>query len=97
MPLETGRQRVIIEGVQPEINGGRYPIKRTVGEQVQVEADIFTDGHDALTAVLLCRTEKQQSGGKYCSNRWAMIAGAALSLYANWAATTIPCSPGLIT
>ena len=47
--------RVVIEGVAPEIDGGRFPIKRTVGEQVVVEVDIFTNGHDALAAVLLYR------------------------------------------
>ncbi len=52
---EQGRTRVIIEGVQPEIDGGRFPIKRTVGEPVVVEADLFTDGHDAITGVLLYR------------------------------------------
>ena len=53
-----GRKRVVIERVQPEIDGGRYPIKRVVGEQVSVEADIFADGHDALGGVLLVRREK---------------------------------------
>jgi len=46
---------VVIEGIQPAINAGRFPIKRTVGEQVVVEADIFTDGHDLLSAVLCYR------------------------------------------
>src|ERR671917_183025 len=44
--------RVIIEGVHPEIDGGRFPIKRTVGEEVVVTADIFAEGHDVLAAVL---------------------------------------------
>lgn len=57
------RRRVIIEGVRPEIDGGRFPIKRTVGEKVVVEADIFADGHDVLSAVLLYRHEKE--------TRWA--------------------------
>src|SRR5215469_97953 len=43
--------RVIIEGVEPEIDGGRFPIKRTVGEEVHVSADIYADGHDTLAAV----------------------------------------------
>jgi starch synthase (maltosyl-transferring) len=47
--------RVVIENVYPEIDGGRYPIKRVVGESVVVTADIFTDGHDAVSAVLLFR------------------------------------------
>jgi starch synthase (maltosyl-transferring) len=49
--------RVVIEGVQPEIEGGRYPAKRTVGEKVVIEADIFTDGHDAISGVLRYRKE----------------------------------------
>ena len=43
---------MIIEGVQPEIDGGRFPIKRTVGEEVVVAADIFAEGHDVLAAVV---------------------------------------------
>src|SRR5262245_21072492 len=44
--------RVIIENVRPEIDGGRFPIKRTIGERVHVTADIFADGHDVVVAVL---------------------------------------------
>ena len=47
--------RVVIEGVEPEIDGGRFPIKRTVGERVVVDADIFADGHEVLNASLLYR------------------------------------------
>jgi starch synthase (maltosyl-transferring) len=47
--------RVVIERVEPEIDGGRYAIKRTVGEKVRVSADIFADGHDQLGAILLYR------------------------------------------
>ncbi len=55
MSDEAGRQRVVIEGVEPEVDGGRFPIKRVVGERVVVEADAFTDGHDAITCRLLYR------------------------------------------
>jgi starch synthase (maltosyl-transferring) len=54
---EAGRKRVVIEGVKPEIDGGRFPIKRTPGERVVVEADAFTDGHDAISCRLLFRRE----------------------------------------
>ena len=54
-PAGQDRRRVVIEGVYPEIDAGRFPIKRTVGEEVEVEADVFADGHDALSAVLLFR------------------------------------------
>ena len=60
MNTENSRVRVVISGVQPEIDNGRFPIKRTVGEEVVVEADIFVDGHDALSAVLLYCHEKEQ-------------------------------------
>lgn len=52
-----GRRRVIIEGVKPQIDGGRFAIKRAVGEQVIVEADIFTDGHDAISCALWYRKQ----------------------------------------
>jgi starch synthase (maltosyl-transferring) len=57
--LESGkaRKRVIIEGVKPEIDSGRFPIKRTVGDRVRVEADMVTDGHDVIAAQLLYRRE----------------------------------------
>jgi starch synthase (maltosyl-transferring) len=50
-----GRQRVVIEKVSPEIDGGRFPIKRIVGEEVRVEADIFADGHEVVRAILSYR------------------------------------------
>ncbi|MFB6286634.1 MAG: maltotransferase domain-containing protein [Candidatus Bipolaricaulia bacterium] len=60
MPMsKPSRRRVAIEGVHPEINGGRFPIKRTVGERVVVEADVFADGHDVLAGVLLYRPAGQ--------------------------------------
>ncbi len=46
---------VIIENLQPLIDGGRYPIKRIVGEDLVVEADIFKDGHDVVAAILKWR------------------------------------------
>jgi starch synthase (maltosyl-transferring) len=54
-------RRVVIESVEPEIDGGRYPIKRTVGERVVVQADIHADGHDVLSAVVLYRREKESA------------------------------------
>ena len=55
---ERGRCRVVIENVAPEIEAGRFPIKRVIGENVVVEADIFADGHDSLAAVLKFRAEE---------------------------------------
>src|SRR5947209_11333851 len=58
MQAEMNRRRAIIEGVKPEIDAGRFPIKRTTGEKVIVEADVFTDGHEAVSAALLYRKEE---------------------------------------
>jgi starch synthase (maltosyl-transferring) len=52
-----GRKRVVIESVQPEIDAGRFPIKRIAGDTVEVEADVFADGHDRVTARLLYRLQ----------------------------------------
>ncbi len=51
-----GRSRVVIESVRPEVDAGQFPVKRVVGERVVVEADIFTDGHDEVAAVLCYRS-----------------------------------------
>src|SRR5262245_12602923 len=56
-PARNGRVRVVIEGVEPQIDGGRFPVKRAVGERVVVEADAFADGHDAIVCRLLYRHE----------------------------------------
>ena len=50
---------VTIENVQPLIDCGRYPIKRIVGEDLVVEADIFKDGHDVVAAILKWRVGKR--------------------------------------
>ncbi len=60
MQPEERRNRVIIEGVTPEIDAGRFPIKRIIGEETVVEADILADGHDALSGVLLYRKEGEE-------------------------------------
>ncbi|HVX11769.1 MAG TPA: alpha-1,4-glucan--maltose-1-phosphate maltosyltransferase [Pirellulales bacterium] len=59
MALDDGRRRVVIAQVQPQIDGGRYAIKRIVGEQVAVQAVAFADGHDLVRAVLRHRHESE--------------------------------------
>ncbi len=52
---------VVIEGVYPELDCGRYPVKREVGDRLEVWADIFKEGHDTIAAVVKYR-EKGASG-----------------------------------
>jgi starch synthase (maltosyl-transferring) len=47
--------RVVIDRVEPQIDGGRFAIKRVVGEEICVLADIYSDGHDLIGAALLYR------------------------------------------
>ncbi len=60
-PSVHALRRVVIERVEPEVDGGRFPIKRTVGEEVRVRADIYADGHDLLGAQLLYRAVGQSA------------------------------------
>jgi starch synthase (maltosyl-transferring) len=55
-----GRSRVVIEAASPEVDGGAFPAKRVIGDVVTAEADIFTDGHDLISAVLLHRPESSE-------------------------------------
>ncbi len=52
------KTRVIVESIQPEVDGGRFPVKRTVGERVDVTAHIFGDGHDHIRAQVFYKHEK---------------------------------------
>ncbi len=62
MGVDEDRRRVIIEAVRPEVDCGRFPIKRVIGERVTVEADAFTDGHDRV----VCRLHYRKGG----ASRW---------------------------
>jgi len=53
------RRTVIIENVAPTVDGGRYAVKREVGDVVDVEADIFKEGHDVIVAVLKYRRARE--------------------------------------
>lgn len=47
----------LIEDIYPSVDGGRYPVKRIVGETVEVWADIFRNGHDVTVAELIWQHE----------------------------------------
>ena len=77
--------RIYIEDIYPAVDAGRFPVKRIVGEIVQVWADIFRDGHAVLAAELLWRAE--------AAKRWIRV---PMRLDGNdrWAANFIPDGPG---
>jgi starch synthase (maltosyl-transferring) len=51
---------VVVEAVWPEIDGGRHAVKRIVGDRLEVQADIFREGHDAVAAVLKYRERDRE-------------------------------------
>jgi starch synthase (maltosyl-transferring) len=57
-PVE-GRKRVIIEEVQPQVDCGRYPAKRILGDAVTITAAVFGDGHDHVSGRLLYRLSSE--------------------------------------
>jgi starch synthase (maltosyl-transferring) len=67
--------RIQIENVWPQLDCGRYPVKRTVGEPVEVWADVFRDGHEVLGAAVRYRRAGQSRWQEapmrqYGSDRW---------------------------
>ena len=50
---------VVIECVRPEIDGGRWPVKREVGDDFEVLATVFAEGHGKIAAVLQVRAEDE--------------------------------------
>ena len=70
-----GRRRVVLEDVRPSVDGGAFPIKRAVGDEVVVEFDAFADGHDRIACTVLhrreCDSEWQEAAGEHVVNdRW---------------------------
>ncbi len=56
--MKPKNSAIVIENIYPELDSGRYPVKRIAGEPVNVSADIFKEGHDILSAVLKYRSKK---------------------------------------
>ncbi len=61
MKPTEGRRRVVIEEIQPVVDAGRYPAKRVLGDDVEVTAAIFGDGHDHIAARLLYRHSAERN------------------------------------
>jgi starch synthase (maltosyl-transferring) len=69
-------RKVVIEDVTPQLDCGRYAIKREVGDTVRVEADIFKEGHDAIAAAVWYRPEDEEAWREapmrfWDNDRWA--------------------------
>jgi len=90
-------RRVVVEHVRPSIDGGRFPIKRTVGERVEVLADAFADGHDLIAVVLRDRHVTAYTGTAESAEQYfpASSANSALNV-SEWRETPMTATaPGL--
>ncbi|MEQ8821846.1 MAG: alpha-1,4-glucan--maltose-1-phosphate maltosyltransferase [Sumerlaeia bacterium] len=58
--VDWGRRRIVVEAVTPQVDGGRFPVKRVVGDSIVVEADVFVDSHDAISAFVLHRRKGEE-------------------------------------
>ena len=63
-----GRSRVVIEHLDPLIDGGRFPVKRVAGEHLDLTADVFADGHEVIRAVARFRHMPLAGAGR--ASRW---------------------------
>src|SRR5665648_215405 len=52
---EPSPSRIVIQYPSPTIDGGRFAVKRCVGDSVTVSADVFRDGHEIIRAVVRFR------------------------------------------
>jgi starch synthase (maltosyl-transferring) len=77
LPARHAR-RVIVERVEPEIDGGRFPVKRTIGDHVDVTAEIFADGHDVVVAMLRDRSRSTAEDAEHAEDN-VLAASSAVS------------------
>jgi starch synthase (maltosyl-transferring) len=77
MPAPPARRppRIQIENVWPQLDCGAYPVKRTIGDPVEVWADVFRDGHEVLGAAVRYkrtgeRRWREMPMAHYGSDRW---------------------------
>jgi starch synthase (maltosyl-transferring) len=73
-------ERLVIDTIAPSVDGG-WPVKRVVGEEVAVEANVFTDGHEQLAVELLWRPADE--------TEWRAVRMAALPTD-RWRAVFVP-------
>ena len=64
-----------IEDIYPQIDSGRFPVKRIAGERVEVWADVYRDGHDQIDCALVWRLENDREWRRapmihHSNDRW---------------------------
>ena len=83
--MALAETRLAIEGVDPEIDAGRFAAKCVAGRPLQVEADAFSDGHEVIRVALRWRA---RGGGPWSEVEMAQIVND------RWGAEITTPSPG---
>jgi starch synthase (maltosyl-transferring) len=58
--LDRSLPHVVVTGITPVLDGGRYAVKRLVGDELRIGADVFKDGHDVVAARACVRAPDQE-------------------------------------
>ncbi|HYC04128.1 MAG TPA: maltotransferase domain-containing protein [Azospirillaceae bacterium] len=79
--------RVAIEDIYPAVDGGRFPVKRVVGDVLEIWADVFGDGHDKVAACVQYRVQGESAWSEapmafHDNDRW--VARVPLTRNARW-------------
>ncbi|WP_031527356.1 alpha-1,4-glucan--maltose-1-phosphate maltosyltransferase [Dyadobacter crusticola] len=61
MSNQDGRKRVVITNVSPQVEAGKYPARRAIGESIDFSADVFGDGHDVVAAAVIYKHETEEN------------------------------------
>jgi starch synthase (maltosyl-transferring) len=56
-----GRERVVIDRILPCVDGGAFPLKRVIGDQIRIEAHLIVEGHERIRAVFRYRKVGEKS------------------------------------
>ncbi len=63
--------RAVVEAVRPVVDGGRFPAKAAIDRPMSIEADVFTDGHDVVSAAVLTRFVSYSARGRRSPGPWS--------------------------
>ena len=88
-------RRVVIENVQPEVDCGRFPIKRTIGERVRSPLTSLPTATTSCTPFCDIARQPRRTGKKSRWSRSPTIGGRAEFRVGTRAAISTPCKPGL--
>ncbi len=91
MSLLSGKKRVIITGISPQVDGGKYPAKVTAGKPMSIKASVFCDGHDEVKAAVVLAAPGGAPGSNHGQEH-------PMNLLVNdcWEYTTTFAAPGMV-